>query len=298
MALLDHLQKLPHFVGVATAGSIRGYATARRLSQPAVSKSIQTLESDLEVALFVRGKKGVSLTVAGNDLLQFAKELLTRASETEGLLRLRADLRLEGRFTLGAYPSIAVYFLPKLVAHLSLIQEGLHLDFVTAPSATLVQSLLAGSVDFIISVAPPKRPGMVHRTLYEDTYSLFGHASESARGPRPRIFTVASAKDGTGRTLRGYLDRAGVLSHVVDCGDFESAKAMVDNGLGWGLLPERVAAPLLSTGKVSRVTSVAGLQSIGRHSVAFSCLRHRQADQSVRWLEDQIQLMLREPNGL
>lgn len=59
MALVDHLEKLRHFLGVVKARSIRSYAITHRLSQPAVSTAVRILESDLEVTLLVRNRDGV-----------------------------------------------------------------------------------------------------------------------------------------------------------------------------------------------------------------------------------------------
>jgi DNA-binding transcriptional LysR family regulator len=60
--ILDHLEKLLHFTGVAKSRSIRGYAQANNISQPAVSKSLQLLESSLETTLLVRNRDGCELT--------------------------------------------------------------------------------------------------------------------------------------------------------------------------------------------------------------------------------------------
>jgi len=76
MALSIHLEKLVHFVGTARTGSIRGYAIAHSLSQPAIFKAIQNLETDLETALLVRNMDGVQLTQAGQKLFEFAEEFL------------------------------------------------------------------------------------------------------------------------------------------------------------------------------------------------------------------------------
>lgn len=293
MPLLNHLEKLSHFHGVVRAGSIRGYAVKHRLSQPSISKAIHLLEAELETTLLIRSKDGVSLTPAGSDLLKFAEEMIGKSGSVEERFRARGNVKLEGRFVLGTYQSIAVYFLPKLLKHLDRVQKGLRLEFVTAPSTALVAALRAGSVDFIISIDPPVKPGLIHQVLFEDTYSLYAPVAGVTAPSTARVFTLLTARDSQGKTLRSYLERAGILERVIGCGDFEAAKAMVENDLGQALLPENVARALLNAGKIKKVVSIPKLQSIGPHRVVFSYLKHRQADQGIRWIGEQIQLMLR-----
>jgi DNA-binding transcriptional LysR family regulator len=293
VALLDHLEKLRHFSGVVKAGSIRGYAVAYRLSQPAVSKAVRILETDLETTLLVRGRNGVSLTPSGDVLFRLANDVLGYVKIAEDSLRAQGNPQLQGRFVLGTYQSIAVYFLPKLLKHLNQTQKNVRIDSVTSPSAMLVKALHAGTVDFIISIDPPRQRGVFHLEIFEDTYSLYCHASSRENLKEVRIFTLPGAKDSAGRTLRSYIERAGRIERMSECGDFEAVKAMVENNVGWGLLPNRVASPLETEKKIRKVTSVPRLQSVGSHQVIFSCLKHHASDQRIRWIAQQIQLLLR-----
>ncbi len=61
----QHLSQYRIFFEVAKAGSISKAAKLLYISQPAISKSILRLEEGLEIALFVRTSKGVSLTPEG-----------------------------------------------------------------------------------------------------------------------------------------------------------------------------------------------------------------------------------------
>ena len=59
------LQGIENFIAIADAGSIRAVARRLGLSQPALTRSLQTLESSLGVCLMRRGVSGVSLTPEG-----------------------------------------------------------------------------------------------------------------------------------------------------------------------------------------------------------------------------------------
>jgi DNA-binding transcriptional LysR family regulator len=291
--LLDHLEKLKHFVGVVRANSIRGYAVQHHISQPAVSKSIQILESVLEVGLLVRDTHGVQLSTSGKILYEWAEKILQEGESIEERIRRSVNVRLSGTLTLGTYQSIAVYFLPHLFKFLSKTQENLHLNFLTGTSQELVKKLKSGEVDLIISIDPPEEKGLFHKVLFEDNYSLY----RSTRGTRKLgsspIFSLPAAKGKNGITVNQLLKSARMADYLVTCGDFEAAKAMMDADAGLAFLPARVAKPLVDLKRAEKITNAKLLSNVGDHSVVFSTKSHRADDISIKWISQQIELMLR-----
>ncbi len=73
-----HVRDLRYFVTVADHRSFTRAAEALFISQPALSKQIRMLEKQLRTILFVRDKRSVELTRAGESLLPHATELLQR----------------------------------------------------------------------------------------------------------------------------------------------------------------------------------------------------------------------------
>ena len=69
--------QLDTFLEVAKAGSFSAAAGKLYISSSAVSQQISSLEHDLKVSLFIRGKKGVTLTEAGQYLLVQAEEIVS-----------------------------------------------------------------------------------------------------------------------------------------------------------------------------------------------------------------------------
>jgi DNA-binding transcriptional LysR family regulator len=74
------------FVSVADAGSISGAARGLGYSQPGLSQRVQALERRLGHDLFIRGKRGVTLTTKGSVMLPYARVLMAVEQQ------LRADL--------------------------------------------------------------------------------------------------------------------------------------------------------------------------------------------------------------
>ena len=76
-----HLRDLRYFVAVAEELNFTRAAERLHISQPALSKQIRGLETTLRVQLFLRDRRQVSLTAAGEALLNVARSLLDRWDE-------------------------------------------------------------------------------------------------------------------------------------------------------------------------------------------------------------------------
>ncbi len=101
------LARLRQFVALAEHGSFGKAAATLKISQPALTKSIHTLEATLGVRLFDRHSRGVLLTDFGRLVISHTKDLVAREAELLRDIRLLADLEV-GHLSvcLGPYPSV------------------------------------------------------------------------------------------------------------------------------------------------------------------------------------------------
>ncbi len=110
------LRLLSHALALATHGSFARAARAVHLSQPALSRSIQSLEGQLGIVLFERGRNGVEPTDAGQFVLKKARELIRHAEEMEGEAGALVRADDQGlRVATGPYP--ARLTVPRAIAH-------------------------------------------------------------------------------------------------------------------------------------------------------------------------------------
>ncbi|MGB5777013.1 MAG: LysR family transcriptional regulator, partial [Sedimenticolaceae bacterium] len=105
------ISALQAFVEVAERASFSAAAEALYLTQPAVSKRVAQLESELGTRLFDRIGRRISLTGSGAALLPRARRLINDARE---LKRLVVDLSGEvgGRLVMGTSHHIGLHRLP------------------------------------------------------------------------------------------------------------------------------------------------------------------------------------------
>src|SRR5690349_20227562 len=70
---MAEIRQLRYFVAVAERGSVSAAAVDLHLSQSALSETLRKLEVELGVELLSRGSRGVTLTAAGEALLEPAR---------------------------------------------------------------------------------------------------------------------------------------------------------------------------------------------------------------------------------
>jgi DNA-binding transcriptional LysR family regulator len=136
------LRKLRSFVAVANRLSFVAAAAELHLTQPALSRQIQSLEKELGVSLLIRDRRGTALTTAGRQLLEDARPLLNSAVGLER--RVRAAARGELRFTIGFMPGVPT---TDLVREFASLAPQLTIDAVYTPMLDQEDYLLDGRVD-------------------------------------------------------------------------------------------------------------------------------------------------------
>ena len=169
------LQQLMVFEQVVEAGSILAASRALSLTQPAVSKAIQELESQLGGLLFVRGKRGVVPTQLGTLVERHAKTIL-------GELRyLAEDLNAAqsgsaGQVVIGTLITASGSLLPEAIRRLRRLAPDVVVTVRVGSNALLFPALARGELDVVVGVLPddsdPDAPGsepLLHVPLYRES---------------------------------------------------------------------------------------------------------------------------------
>jgi DNA-binding transcriptional LysR family regulator len=104
--------KIKLFYQVATAGSITTAAERLNISQPALSRSILTLEARLKTKLFNRHKRGITLTRHGEILFRGAHKMFLESRHMEQAMH-EGNNEVEGELTIITTPAIAATWLMK-----------------------------------------------------------------------------------------------------------------------------------------------------------------------------------------
>lgn len=163
------LRQLQHFLALAELRSFRLAGERVNLTQQAVSKSIAQLEKRVGCRLFEREGRDVRLTTVGELLLPHARaitaELKHFDSEHDAVRGARS-----GRLAVGSTPTLLGDVVPDVLARLHRAYPRLVLSISTGNWDVLLERLLRGDLDVILStepVGPVQDPVTVDRLCAE-----------------------------------------------------------------------------------------------------------------------------------
>lgn len=161
---LIELRELQYFVAVAERLNVSTAAKAVHLSQPALSRQIQSLERKLNVALFERVGKRLFLTAEGEDLLLHASGLLDQAQAF-----LNRAYGLEhghvGLLRVAASPQTIAWLLSPVMARFSKAHPNVSLIISEGHNDGLLELVEHGSVHLAIA-SPGASSQLVTRKLF------------------------------------------------------------------------------------------------------------------------------------
>lgn len=124
------IKKLESFLTVVKHGSITSAAEELGYSQPGLTNMMNTLEDELGISLLIRGKSGVHLSPAGQDLFQEIRDFLEASKKFESAVHTVCE-KHSTTLRVGAYSSIARQWLPSIMANY----------LSTAPDADMIASM-------------------------------------------------------------------------------------------------------------------------------------------------------------
>ena len=147
---------LQAFLSVADRGSFHRAAVHLHLSQTAISHRIKKLEEELGLRLFARTTREVSLTQAGLELVETARDAVAQLESSLDQLRKQRS-REKRTLTIACLPTFALYRLPPVLARFKQIQPDVDVKIHEVLSMDMPPLLLRGEAAFGLSVISTNR---------------------------------------------------------------------------------------------------------------------------------------------
>ncbi len=141
------------FYVVAETGNITKASERLCISQPAVTKQIKNLESQLNTPLFIRTKKGVILNECGQKIFLNVKQALTLLDEADNNIKEFAELDA-GTIKIGISTTLMRKYLLKYVEAFHNKYPNIVVDIHTDPTKQLITKLKNGMIDLVIGKKP------------------------------------------------------------------------------------------------------------------------------------------------
>ena len=153
------------FFEVAKQGNISKAAESLYISQPAISKTIVRLEDNLNVKLFKRNSRGVSLTEEGEVLFRHVQEAIHHIEEAESALQKMKDYHI-GHLDIGASTTLCRYILLPYLKKFMEEFPNIQINLKNQDSAKNLQVLDAQDIDLAL-VAIPKHLSPNQKVILE-----------------------------------------------------------------------------------------------------------------------------------
>lgn len=256
------------FITIVDQGSFSEAAETLHLTQPAISKRLAALESQLNARLIDRSSRDIRLTDAGNRLLPHARRILDEihnarvalapdSEEVEGELSLLASHHIGLHHLPGwlrrfrrDYPQVAlnVQFMESDAAYEQLPKRHTELTFVT----------LSDSMDTHLNVFVQWPDPMVFVAGRDHPLAALRRPSLADLSRYPALLPATGTS--TYRLVsRLFLEANLPLDPQMPTNYLETLKMMTNVGLGWSVLPQRMVDDTLATLDVGHtVTRVLG----------------------------------------
>ncbi len=274
------LSQLRTFREVAAALSFTRAAQKLNMTQSAVSHQIKSLERELGEPLFIRAKRGVRLSDAGQLALNYADRIIEEADALRERIR-GDDHEPRGRVRAAAATQAFVHLFAWLFESFMRDHARVELSFRTTVSTEqTVLDILNGAADVGFASLPVYSPALQVTELFEDElglvvaphHRLAGDGEVSVEDMRRARFILFEQGASIRRATDAFFKRVDLSPDLaLESNDTYFIKLMVEHGVGVSLMPswavrEEVEAGRLKWLRVAghRLTRAVAIIALGR----------------------------------
>lgn len=241
------ITQLQYVLAVAEYRNFTLAAEKSFVTQPTLSMQVQKLEEELDLQIFDRSKKPISITEAGQKIVAQAKNIVNEAERIRDIVDQEKGF-IGGEYTLGIIPTIMPTLLPLFLKNFIKKYPKVNLVIREQSTETLIRNLQDGHIDAAIAATPLGIEFIRERPLYYEPFVGYvpkGHrlSVESRLSPEKLdLEDILLLQDGhcfrDGVINLCKADQRGTTENFqLESGSFETLVNLADEGLGMTLLP-------------------------------------------------------------
>lgn len=246
------IRHLRYFEAVADCLSFRRASERLHVAQPALTRQVRSLEAALGVRLLERSSQHVSLTPAGEVVLEHARSVLQGVDKLAEAAT-QADRGCLGTLRIGFISHAAHDCLPRIVRSFLRACPGIEVEFHKFLATQQYETLLANEVD--VALLRPLysdarvESHVISRTSFlvaiPEGHSLANRQEVSMADLATEPFVTLPSQGGASfhSEILGYCERAGYVPRKVkEVSDLQALIATVGSGIGLAIVPESVTS--------------------------------------------------------
>ncbi|MGQ7847003.1 LysR family transcriptional regulator [Granulosicoccus sp. 3-233] len=248
------------FVAIAETGGFTAASEYLHVTQTALTRRIQKLESYLDLRLIDRTTRYVELTPVGREFLPQAKSIVEEV--TRAVDRLKdVSKHGVGHFTIASIPTMASYKLPEAIKRYSLTHPGNHIRVIDTNAFDVRDAVLHGKAELGVGMSTEHHPELEETPLLEEPYMFFCPADHPLGNKKRVVWSdlndshlITISTLSANRVLMDYqLAKHGIkLSGTYEVRHLSTALGLVSAGVGVAILPESTLEPRIRSG-ISRI---------------------------------------------
>lgn len=248
-----NIHHLEYFLEVIRQGSFSKAASTLHITQPSISKMVQSLEDELGVILINRNTKPLELTDAGQAIIEQAQQIVNLFQnltvELDDVIHLK-----KGKVRIGIPPIAGSTIFPPILGEFNKKYPNIHLHLFEFGSKTVEAGVHDGSLDIGIVCTPPAKDEAIEIfSFVEDPLRVITHP-ENPLAKHPEVDFTALANESFVLYREDFslydriLDRcklAGFHPRIIcKTSQREFMTQMVAANLGIALLPGKICDEL------------------------------------------------------
>lgn len=234
------------FVAIAELGGFNKAAENLHVTQTALTRRIQKLESYLGLKLLDRTTRYVELTAVGREFLPQARAIVNEMTRAVDRLKDMSK-NAKGSFTLACVPTMAAHILPNLIHRYAALFPNNRIRLLDATSYEVRDAVFSCRAEVGIGIHGEQHPDIVETPLFSDPLMFFCRESHPLSAMQSVTWSDMSGADlivvsnlTATRIFMDYqLAKRGISLH----GSYEvqhhaTAISLVAAGIGCAILPD------------------------------------------------------------
>jgi DNA-binding transcriptional LysR family regulator len=239
-------RRMQVFHAVAKQLSFTRAAELLSMTQPAVTFQIKQLEEHFNTRLFDRGHGRISLTPAGEMVLQYADRILNLTSEMDvQVSEMSGDVG--GPLLIGASTTIAEFMLPRILGEFKAMHPDVRPIMAVANSEAIELRIAERALDIGFIESPSTNPSLETEVCCDDElvvicspdFPLAGLKEVTPQQLLAHPFISREEGSGTREFTRSYFRNAGLdpdrMEQVMEVGSPIAANGVLETGVGFSI---------------------------------------------------------------
>ena len=226
---------LKYFLELSKTLHVSRSAERLGVTQPTLSHCLKRIEAEAKTQLFIRSKKGLTLTHAGQRLATHAAELIQKWDDV--ILSAQNEVqKVSGTIRFGCHTAVAQYTLPLFVSHFLKEYPEINLSFSHGLSRHMTEDVISQKLDAAFVVNPVAHPDLIIKEISKDTITVW----KSKKCLNQDVLIVEPSLMQTQEVLKKFQKKNKPFNRIIESNSLEVIAQLVISGAGCGILPERV----------------------------------------------------------